>query len=217
LLKFSIVDGLGSGGMASGGVAKQAKKPKRLSQTKKDTELLVNEQDAQAVIDAMNTISHTDKHHYPPEVKQLVLLLHSVGHKPIDIKRAIKADRGIDISDGALHAWINGQGLSKLDTQSVTEALKDSMASRLLQGASRALSMALEDERMDKMSSFQLSTIACQLTDKFGLLTDGNKITVEHVHQKVNNQRGSIVEVEASVTDAKDDLLGSCGDTTKLN
>lgn len=195
--------------MASGGVARKANKPRRLSQTAKDTELLVNEDDAQDVIDAMNTITHTSKYHHTPEVRQLVLLLHSVGHKPIDIKRAIKANNGVELSNGTLHAWINGQGLSNLDTQTVTDALKDSMASRLLQGASKALSMALEDERMDKMSSFQLSTIACQLTDKFGLLTDGNKITVEHVHQKVSNQKGSIVEVEASVTDAKDDLLGS--------
>ena len=110
-----------------------------------------------AYVNTFNNDKSTKK--FPSEVKQIAILLRATGRfKNYEIIGAIKAQFGINVNQSTLIAWFDGYGMDNLDRMNVVEMLNSRLDQKKLQIMTKALNMAEEEERMDKITGVSRQT-----------------------------------------------------------
>jgi hypothetical protein len=139
---------------------------------------------------------------YPDEMKIFAIALRATGKSYKDIQKIIGVQSHTTICE-----WINDPSFQNIEVNELTETIKKGLSNRLVRGASFAYNKALEDKRVEKSSTLQLTTAGSQMIDKHMLLE--GKTPPQNVFMFQNNvdkTKNRIVDVDAEIRDLEAQL-----------
>lgn len=109
------------------------------------------------------------KHKRSIEIKALALTLVGMGYRYRDVGEKL------GVTSSTVSDWVNDMRTPDEQEQlrSLSSNIKKTMSDKFYVGASKLFAVAMEDKKLDKASTLQLTTAASQLIDKARLL-DGD-------------------------------------------
>ena len=125
--------------------------------------------------------AHSNNHQvrkYPDEVKIMGITLRSSGMSYREVGKRL------NVPYSCVHDWCNGEDIDQLSYSDVAEQYKSRLKNKLYIGANIAFSASLKDDKIEKASALQLSTMGSQMIDKARLLSGESTDNVAMVYKK---------------------------------